>query len=119
MLLKVPARPSSKTATTGTEASWDTQDGQAELRLMGCEPAVFTGRLCDRPGCDASTNPSVSACPPAPSKPAEGRAVRSIGLEVHRDFCVIAISENGHVRSAGKVKTSPEQPEILADSLRP
>jgi hypothetical protein len=32
---------------TGTEASWDTQDGQAELRLMGCEPEVFTGRLCD------------------------------------------------------------------------
>jgi hypothetical protein len=45
---------------TGIGAFWDTQDGQAELRLMGCEPAVFTGRLCDLPGCAASTYPSLS-----------------------------------------------------------
>lgn len=45
--------------------------------------------------------------------------MRFIGLDVHRDFCVIAISENGHVRFAGRVKTTPEQLEVLANSLRP
>jgi transposase len=45
--------------------------------------------------------------------------MRFIGLDVHRDFCVIAISENGRVRFAGKVATTPEQLEILANSLRP
>jgi transposase len=45
--------------------------------------------------------------------------VRSIGLDVHRDFCTIAISENRRVRSAGTVATTPEQLTILADSLRP
>ena len=45
--------------------------------------------------------------------------MRSIGLDIHRDFCAIAISENGHVRFAGKVPTTPEQLQILADSLRP
>jgi transposase len=44
--------------------------------------------------------------------------MRFIGLDVHRDFCVIAISENGQVRIAGKVKTTPEELEILAQSLR-
>jgi transposase len=44
--------------------------------------------------------------------------MRFIGLDVHRDFCVIAISENGHVRVAGKVNTTPEQLEVLAQSLR-
>jgi hypothetical protein len=28
---------------------------------------------------------------------------RAIGLDVHRDFCVVAICEDGKVRSAGRV----------------
>lgn len=45
--------------------------------------------------------------------------MRFIGLDVHRDFCVIAISENSRVRFAGKVQTTPEQLEALANSLQP
>jgi transposase len=45
--------------------------------------------------------------------------MRFIGLDVHRDFCVIAISEKGRVRIAGKVQTTPQQLEVLASSLRP
>jgi transposase len=45
--------------------------------------------------------------------------MRFIGLDVHRDFCVIAISENARVRFAGKVQTTPEQLGVLAHSLRP
>jgi transposase len=46
------------------------------------------------------------------------RAVgRSIGLDVHRDFCEVAIAEGGAVRSAGRVETTPERLELFAQSL--
>jgi transposase len=46
------------------------------------------------------------------------RAVgRSVGLDVHRDFCEVAIAEDGAVRSAGRVETSPERLELFARSL--
>jgi transposase len=46
------------------------------------------------------------------------RAVgRSIGLDVHRDFCEVAICEAGVVRSAGRVDTTPERLELFAQSL--
>ena len=42
---------------------------------------------------------------------------RAIGLDVHRDFCVVAICEDGEVRSAGRVPSTPEGLEVLAESL--
>ena len=42
---------------------------------------------------------------------------RAIGLDVHRDFCEIAICEDGVVRSAGRVKSTPEGLRALAESL--
>jgi hypothetical protein len=33
---------------------------------------------------------------------------RAIGLDVHRDFCVIALCEGGVVRSAGRVPSTPD-----------
>lgn len=44
--------------------------------------------------------------------------MRFIGLDVHRDFCAIAISEQGRVRFAGKIQTTPEHLDILARSCR-
>ena len=44
---------------------------------------------------------------------------RAIGLDVHRDFCVVAICEDGVVRSAGRVPGTPEAIEALAESLEP
>jgi transposase len=44
---------------------------------------------------------------------------RAIGLDVHRDFSVIAICEDGKVRSAGRVPSTPEGIGALADSLLP
>jgi transposase len=41
----------------------------------------------------------------------------AIGLDVHRDFCEVAICEAGRVRSAGRVKTTPEALKVLAHSL--
>jgi transposase len=44
---------------------------------------------------------------------------RSIGLDVHRDFCEVAIADRGRARSAGRVATVPEQLELFAASLAP
>jgi len=42
---------------------------------------------------------------------------RAIGLDVHRDFCVVAICEEGKVRSGGRVPSTPEGLQDLAGSL--
>src|ERR671936_2558123 len=42
---------------------------------------------------------------------------RAIGLDVHRDFCVVAICEDGRVRTAGRVPSTPEGLQMLAQSL--
>ena len=42
---------------------------------------------------------------------------RAIGLDVHRDFCVVAICEDGKVRSGGPVPSTPEGLQALAQSL--
>lgn len=44
---------------------------------------------------------------------------RSIGLDVHRDFCQVAIADGGRARSAGRVNTSPAELELFAQSLAP
>jgi transposase len=46
-------------------------------------------------------------------------AVKSVGLDVHLEFCEVAIVEDGVVRSAGRVETKPEQLEAFAASLGP
>jgi hypothetical protein len=42
---------------------------------------------------------------------------RSIGLDVHRDFCQVAIADGGRARSAGRVAVTPEQLELRSDKL--
>jgi len=44
---------------------------------------------------------------------------RFIGLDVHRDFCEVAISEGGPARAAGRVAARREQLELFAASLAP
>ena len=43
--------------------------------------------------------------------------MRFIGLDVHRDFCEVAIAEAGAVRLAGRVPTEPEALTLFAQSL--
>jgi len=38
-------------------------------------------------------------------------------LDVHLEFCEVAIAEQGEVRSAGRIETRPEQIELFAQSL--
>src|SRR5713101_4790403 len=43
--------------------------------------------------------------------------MRFIALDVHRDFCEVAIAEDGRVRLAGRVETTPAGLELFAQSL--
>ena len=43
--------------------------------------------------------------------------MRFIGLDVHKDFCEVAISDGGKARSAGRVKTTRAELELFAQSL--
>ena len=57
-------------------------------------------------------------CPTAlPPFTDERRGVRAFGMDVHRDFCEVAIAEGGEVRSAGRVATRVESLELFAGSL--
>src|SRR3954469_19167520 len=42
---------------------------------------------------------------------------RAIGLDVHRDFCVVAICEEGRVRFGARVPSTPEALTVFARSL--
>jgi transposase len=46
-------------------------------------------------------------------------AVRCIALDVHRDFCEVAIAERGRVRHAGRIETSAAALTLFAASLAP
>jgi transposase len=45
--------------------------------------------------------------------------MRSIGLDVHRDFCEVAIADEAVIRSAGRVETTPDSLRLFAESLAP
>jgi transposase len=42
---------------------------------------------------------------------------RAVGLDVHREFCEVAICEDGEVRSAGRVPSNPDGIRSLAENL--
>src|SRR4051812_22502570 len=43
--------------------------------------------------------------------------MRYLGLDVHRDFCEVAICERGRARSVGRIDTTREALELFAASL--
>jgi len=43
--------------------------------------------------------------------------VRFIGLDVHKDFCEVAISEGGKARRAGRIRATEAELELFAESL--
>jgi transposase len=43
--------------------------------------------------------------------------VRAFGLDVHRDYCEVAIAEEGGIRSAGRLPTRVAALELFAQSL--
>jgi transposase len=45
--------------------------------------------------------------------------MRSVALDVHRDFCEVAIKDESGLRLARRVKSSPKELELFAQSLAP
>src|SRR6266511_3243980 len=43
--------------------------------------------------------------------------MRSIGLDIHRDFGEVAIGEGAEIRSAGRIEIAPQALELFAGSL--
>ena len=43
--------------------------------------------------------------------------MKAVGLDIHRDFCEVAIHEAGETRSVGRVETTPAALELFAGSL--
>jgi transposase len=43
--------------------------------------------------------------------------VRAVALDVHRDFCEVAIGDEDGVRAAGRIKTTTDELELFAESL--
>jgi len=43
--------------------------------------------------------------------------VRAVALDVHREFCEVAIGDENGVRAAGRIKTRPDELELFAQSL--
>lgn len=44
---------------------------------------------------------------------------RAVGMDVHRDFCEVAIADGGRVTQPGRVLTTPAALELFAASLAP
>lgn len=110
---------------TGTGAFRENAAGQAVSWTMGFEPEhsrwppLRLARMCRE---HVSV---VVVCPLLlrqfnNQEEDEVRSVgRAIGLDVHRDFCEVAIAENGEIRSCGRIATTPEQLELFGASLHP
>ena len=86
---------------------------------MGLEPGLFSGRPCDLPGCAASADPSMSFAHRFSCSVGDGEEgwVRAVALDVHRDFCEVAIVAEGRLRSAGRIEARPEALELFGQSL--
>jgi hypothetical protein len=92
--------------------------GRPILGTMGLEPGLFDGRPRDLSGCAESANAvDVVGPPPLPPTNERRNRVRAIGVDVHLEFCEVAIAEDGELRSAGRIETKPEQIELFARSL--
>ena len=108
--------PSGLEGSAGTGALWENV-GWAVLEL-GCEPDnISVAAPATRP---VVPRARIRSCRlPAWSSPScrccEGRrGCGFIGLDVHLDFCEIAICEAGRVCSGGRVPTSAQGLAIVA-----
>ncbi len=85
---------------------------------MGVGARAFRWPPCDWSGLRCERECVGVVCPPVlPPSETEEDQVRAVGLDVHLEFCEVAISEGGEVRSAGRIETKPERIELFAESL--
>ena len=77
---------------------------------MSRELVLLAGRPCDLPVWAVSPNPYLSFVPASSirsKRVREESQMRFFGLDVHRDFCEVAVAEDGELRAVGRVPTTP------------
>src|SRR5207302_8209934 len=79
-------------------------------------PPLRLARLCCEHESVAVVLPSWS---PTENPHRRGGYMRSIALDVHRDFCEVAMKDESRLRLAGRIKSSPAELELFAQSLAP
>src|SRR5215217_6083566 len=110
---------------SGTGAFWENAAGQAVLddglraRPFLFRPPLRLARVVPRARIGRCRSPAGSPVHRREEVVVRRSVGRAIGLDVHRDFCEVAICEAGVVRSAGRIETSPEELELFARSLGP
>src|SRR5262249_11256091 len=97
----------------------ETQVGQAAqhygLRARCLEVAApATVRVCRGHGSVVVVSPASS---PSSAVARRWCWMRFIGLDVHREFCEVALAEAGVVRLVGRVRTAPAALTLFAQSL--
>ena len=82
-------------------------------------PQFVVGRPRDLPGCASSTDRSCRFARRVSDLASFELevVVRFIGMDVHRDFCEVAVVQDGVLRSVGQVTTAPADLEVFAASL--
>src|SRR5918995_2093109 len=87
------------------------------------------GRWAQSPGfsvaapatCPVALRARIRRCRLPTGSPAiddeEEDEVRAVALDVHRDFCEVAIVADGRLRSAGRIEARPEALELFGQSL--
>src|SRR5215207_9051083 len=89
-----------------------------ELELFRWPP-LRLARMCREHASVVVVRPLVLQCRRRVEEGEVGSVGRAIGLDVHRDFCEVAIVEGGALRSAGRIATTPDALELFAQSLAP
>ena len=92
---------------------------------MGFEPGKFRwpplrlARMCREHVSVVVVSPLLLQEFTQPEEDEVRSAGRALGLDVHRDFCEVAIAHDGEVSSSGRVDTTPEALELFGGSLDP
>src|SRR5215217_7587409 len=82
-------------------------------------PPLRLARMCREHASVVVVRPPVLRCRRRVEEGEVGSGGRAIGLDVHRDFCQVAIVEGSALRSAGRIATPPEQLELFESRLAP
>ena len=90
------------------------RDRRVGARAFHWPPLRLAWLRCERGSVDVVCPPVL----PVVVQREEAR-VRAVALDVHRDFCEVAIVAEGRLRSAGRIATRREALELFAQSIDP
>src|SRR6266536_2388619 len=105
-------------AVPGQGLRGETRLGRPSLTLWAASPSFVVGRPCDCPGVPRARIRSCRFARLTSGCSASERRFRcASSRSTFTDFCEVAIAEDGQVRRAGRVETTPARLELFARSL--